>query len=468
MKNFMKEEFCLKNNIAKMLYNNYARELPIVDYHCHLSAKEIYEDRKFDNITQLWLESDHYKWRLMRANGVDENYVTGNASDWEKFEKWAQTLEKAIGNPLYHWCHMELKTYFDYEGYLCADNAQRVWKYCNEKIKKERFSARKLIQNSNVEVICTTDAPADSLKWHRAIRKDADFNVRVLPTWRPEKAMSVNRSDYVEYLQELAEISRTDINSYESLIQALHERMDFFEANGCTISDHSLEYVMYEPAAKSEIEKLFAKRLSNNLLTDEEVKIFETAFMADMAAEYQKRNWAMQLHYGVLRNVNSSIFQNCGSDAGVDCINNYASAKQFSEFFNHLNEKNQLPKTIVYSLNPNDNAMIETVAGCFQDASCIGKIQHGSAWWFNDNKKGIEEHLKSIAGLGLFGNFIGMLTDSRSFLSYVRHDYFRRILCNVIGEWVEDGEFPNDMFLLKRIIEDVCYYNANTYFWGSR
>ncbi len=462
---FMKEDLFLENNTAKLLYKNYAKNMPIIDYHCHLSAKEIYENRRFENITQLWLEADHYKWRLMRANGVDEKYITGNATDWEKFERWTQTLEKAIGNPIYHWCHMELQTYFAHEGYLCSNNAKVVWDECNSKMENECFSARTLIKKSNVEMICTTDDPVDSLKWHKAIREDVNFDVQVLPTWRPEKAMSVNNSDYLEYLRDLSTVSQTDINSYEALIKALHMRMDFFEANGCMISDHSLDYVMYVPASKGEIEKIFSKRLSNILLSDEEVKMFETAFMLDMAKEYHDRHWVMQLHYGALRNVNNRIFKSYGSNAGVDCMNNEMSVKQFSGFFDKLNIAKQLPKTIVYSLNPNDNEIIETLTGCFQDASCIGKIQHGSAWWFNDNKEGLEEHLKSVASLGLLGNFIGMLTDSRSYLSYVRHDYFRRILCNMIGRWVEKGEFSDDLSLLKKIAEDVCYYNIKRYLY---
>ena len=463
MKKFMDQDFLLTTDIAKKLYHEYAAVMPVLDYHCHIVPREIYEDRKFDNITQVWLGADHYKWRQMRSNGVEEKYITGDASDREKFQKWAETLEMAIGNPLYHWSHLELQRYFGYEGYLNADTAEEVWNLCNEKLQNG-LSARKLIEMSNVTLVCTTDDPIDTLEWHQKIKADETFDVQVLPAWRPERAMNIDKADYLEYLKKLGEVSGVDVKDFASLIEALRIRLDYFAENGCTISDHSLEYVMYAPATGQDVESIFAKRLSGQMLDKNEKKRFETAFMLALGKEYAKRNWVMQLHFGVKRDNNQKLYQELGADAGIDCISNHTPSDQMADFLNGLAISNSLPKTILYSLNPIDNAAIGTIIGCFQDSSTVGKIQQGSAWWFNDNKTGMIEQMTSLANLGLLGNFIGMLTDSRSFLSYTRHEYFRRILCELIGGWVENGEYPADYKALEKIVKGISYNNAVAYF----
>ncbi len=463
MKRFMDQDFLLTTDTAKKLYHEYAAVMPVLDYHCHIVPREIYEDRKFDNITQVWLGADHYKWRQMRSNGVEEKYITGDASDREKFQKWAETLEMAIGNPLYHWSHLELQRYFGYEGYLNGDTAEEVWNLCNEKLQNG-LSARKLIEMSNVTLVCTTDDPVDTLEWHQKIKADESFDVQVLPAWRPERAMNVDKVDYLEYLQKLGEVSGIEVKDFASLMQALKIRLDYFADNGCTISDHSLEYVMYAQATEQEVEVIFAKRLSGQMLDRDEKKRFETAFMLALGKEYAKRNWVMQLHFGVKRDNNQKLYQELGADAGIDCISNHTPSDQMADFLNGLVISNSLPKTILYSLNPIDNAAIGTIIGCFQDSSAVGKIQQGSAWWFNDNKTGMIEQMTSLANLGLLGNFIGMLTDSRSFLSYTRHEYFRRIMCELIGGWVENGEYPADYKALEKIVKGISYNNAVAYF----
>nr|MBQ8253124.1 glucuronate isomerase [Lachnospiraceae bacterium] len=463
MKQFMDKDFLLTTETSRKLYHEYASVMPVLDYHCHINPQEIYEDRAFENITQVWLGADHYKWRQMRSNGVEEKYITGDASDRDKFQKWAETLEMAIGNPLYHWSHLELQRFFGYEGWLNGDTAEEVWNLCNEKLQNG-MTARKMIEMSNVTLICTTDDPADSLEWHRKIAEDDSFKVQVLPAWRPEKAMNITKPDYIEYLDKLSRVSGVKIENYKSLVEALKQRMDFFHENGCTISDHSLDYVMYEPASEEQVEEIFRKRLAGAEITPAEKKQFETAFMIDLGREYHKKDWVMQLHFAVKRDNNESIFGNCGPDAGIDCISNYTPADQMADFLNALAKTGQLPKTILYSLNPADNATIGTIMGCFQGSEAIGKIQQGSAWWFNDHKEGMIEQMKSLASLGLLGNFVGMLTDSRSFLSYTRHEYFRRIACELIGSWVENGEYPADFKALEKIIKGISYNNAVRYF----
>lgn len=464
MKKFLDDDFLLTTKTAQKLYHEFAEVMPVLDYHCHISPQEIYEDRKFENITQAWLGADHYKWRQMRSNGVEERFITGDATDREKFQKWAETLEMAIGNPLYHWSHLELKKYFGYTGYLNSETAEEVWNLCNEKLAQDDMTARNLIRQSNVTLICTTDDPADSLEWHQKIAADESFDVQVLPAWRPDKAMNLEKADYMEYLKKLGEVSGVEINSFASLKEALKKRIDFFAENGCCISDHSLEYVMYVPASEEEIEAIFAKRLSGQCVDRQEELKFKTAFMISMGREYHKKNWVMQIHYGVKRDNNQKIFGQIGPDAGIDCINNYAPSAEMADYLNALAKTDELPKTILYSLNPSDNASIGTIMGCFQDSSAVGKIQQGSAWWFNDNKTGMTEQMISLANLGLLGNFIGMLTDSRSFLSYTRHEYFRRILCELIGGWVENGEYPEDYKALEKIIKGISYENAVRYF----
>ena len=460
MKAFMDKDFLLETETAQKLYHEYAAKMPILDYHCHINPQEIAEDRKFENITQVWLGADHYKWRQMRSNGVEEKYITGDASDREKFQKWAETLERAIGNPLYHWSHLELQRY----GALNGETAEEVWNLCNAKLQEDGMSARNLIRQSNVTLVCTTDDPVDSLEWHEKIAADESFEVRVLPAWRPDKAMNLEKTDYLEYLKKLEVVSGVKIDSFASLIEALRIRMDYFAEHGCSVSDHGLEYVMYAPASEEEIEAIFAKRLRGEAVSRADELQFKTAYMVALGREYHKKNWVMQLHYGVKRDNNGMIFGKLGPDAGIDCINNYAPSSEMADYLNALAITDELPKTILYSLNPTDNAAIGTIIGCFQSEEARGKIQQGSAWWFNDNKQGMIEQMTSLANLGLLGNFIGMLTDSRSFLSYTRHEYFRRIMCNLIGGWVENGEYPADEKVLGRMVQDISYNNAVRYF----
>ncbi len=456
MKSFMDKDFLLSTETAKRLYHGYAAELPIIDYHCHLNPQEIYEDRQFENITQVWLGGDHYKWRLMRAVGVDERFITGDAPDREKFQKWSETISLAIGNPLFHWSHLELRNYFGYDGVLSGETAEEVWQLCNEKLKG--LSARKLIEGSNVKALCTTDDPADSLEWHKKIAGDPSFVVKVLPSFRPDKALNIEKADYPEYLKRLGEIT-----NFGQLVQVLKERLAFFVSLGCRVSDHGLEAVPYAPAGEAEIEAVFQKRLSGETPTELEQKQFKTALLLALGREYHRLGVVMQLHFGVIRDNSQRVFRALGPDAGIDSIGDPFSVKDLAAFLNALDETDELPKTILYSLNPNDNAAIETVMACFQ-GGCFGKLQHGSAWWFNDHKSGMREQLTSLANEGMLCTFVGMLTDSRSFLSYARHEYFRRILCDLIGSWVENGEYPNDPKLLKTIVEGICFENAKRYF----
>ena len=464
MKNFMDADFLLETETAKALFHNFAETTPILDYHCHINPKEIAEDRKFDNITQVWLGGDHYKWRFMRSCGVDEKYITGDASDKEKFFKWAECVGKAIGNPLFHWSHLELQRYFDYHGVLSAKTAEEVWNLCNEKLQDDSMSVRNLIRQSNVTLICTTDDPIDSLEWHQQIAADDTFDVKVLPAWRPDKAMNIEKPEYLDYLAKLAKVSGIEIKTFADLKAALINRMAFFNAQGCNVSDHALEYVMYAPASDEEIEAIFAKRMAGDKITREEELQFKTAFMLFVGREYNKLDWAMQLHYGCKRDNNELRYKQLGPDTGYDCINNYAPSAQMADFLNALIKTNELPRTVIYSLNPNDNAAIGTILGCFQDSTAVAKIQQGSAWWFNDHKTGMQDQMISLANLGNLSGFVGMLTDSRSFLSYTRHEYFRRILCNLVGNWVENGEYPADMELLEDIIKGISYNNAKKYF----
>ena len=464
MKAFMDKDFLLSTPTAQKLYHDFAENTPILDYHCHINPKEIAEDRKFENITQVWLGGDHYKWRQMRSNGIDEYYITGDASDREKFQKWAETLEKAIGNPLYHWSHLELRKYFGYEGYLNGETAEEVWNLCNAKLQEDSMTVRNLIKQSNVKLICTTDDPVDSLEWHKVIADDKSFDVQVLPAWRPDKAMNLEKPEYLDYLKTLSEVSGIEVKSFKDLMKALSLRMDFFASMGCCVSDHALEYVMYAPASEEEIEKIFAGRLNGGSVSREDEMKFKTAFMTAVGKEYHKRNWVMQLHYGCKRDNNVFRYNQLGPDTGFDCINNYAPSAQMADFLNALSSTDELPKTILYSLNPNDNESIGTILGCFQGPETVGKIQQGSAWWFNDHKVGMMNQMISLANLGLLSNFVGMLTDSRSFLSYTRHEYFRRILCELIGGWVENGEYPDDYKALEKIVKGISFNNAVNYF----
>lgn len=462
MKQFMDADFLLNTPFSRKLYHNYAEKMPILDYHCHIDPREIAEDRHYDNITQLWLGGDHYKWRQMRSNGIDERYITGDASDYEKFVEWSKTLEKAIGNPLYHWSHLELQRYFGYHGILSEKTAPAVWKLCNEQL--QTLSVRQIIAKSGVTLICTTDDPADTLEWHEQLACDQTFQVQVLPAWRPDQAMHIERSSYLTYLDKLSRCSGISVHDYASLLSALHNRLDYFGSHGCMISDHALEYIMYAPSSRESIARIFDKRMRGESLSAQDILLYKTAFLQDMSAEYRQRGWVMQLHYGCKRDNNSAAWRALGPDTGYDCIGDTAPASQTADFLDSLAEKGNLPKTILYSLNPGDTAANASIIGCFQNSDAIGKLQLGAAWWFNDHKAGMTEQLTTLADLGLLGNFIGMLTDSRSFLSYTRHEYFRRILCNLIGDWVENGEVPNDESALGELIKNISYNNAIRYF----
>lgn len=467
MKAFMDEDFLLRTPTARELYHTYAEHMPILDYHCHISPQEIAEDRCFANITQVWLGGDHYKWRLMRSNGVEERYITGDAPDRDKFQKYAETLEMAIGNPLYHWSHLELRRYFGYQGVLNGDTAEEVWQLCRQKLSQPDMRARSLIQRSGVTLLCTTDDPADDLRWHKALAADKSFAVQVLPAWRPDKAIHIEKPDFPAYMQTLSQAAGMPVCSFAQLQAALQKRLSFFDSLGCRVSDHGLDFVMYAPATAQQLEAIFAKRLAGQPLSQEEVLQYQTGLLTFLAAAYQKLGWVMQLHYGCKRDNNRPMFAALGPDTGYDCIGDAAPAGQLADFLNAVEEAGALPKTILYSLNPNDNAAIGTIIGCFQDADAAGKVQQGSAWWFNDNRAGMVQQMTSLANLGVLGNFVGMLTDSRSFLSYPRHEYFRRILCDLIGGWVEEGAYPNDSKALAKIIKGVSYNNAVRYFGFS-
>ncbi|MBE6799087.1 MAG: glucuronate isomerase [Ruminococcaceae bacterium] len=464
MKEFMGKDFLLSNPTAEKLYFSFAENQPIIDYHCHVSPKEIYEDKRFDNLFGVWLSGDHYKWRIMRSNGVDERYITGDAPEKEKFLKFAEALPKAIGNPMYHWCHLELKKYFGYEGVLNAETAEEVWELANKKLAEPDMTVRGIIKKSNVCFIGTTDDPVDSLEWHLKLKEDSTFDVTVAPTFRPDKAFNIEKSGWREYIKILSEISDTVIDSVSALKSALLKRIEFFDKCGCRASDHGLDYMVYKAVPCEETERIMKKALSGETVTAAEAEAFKTELLLFCAAEYSKRGWVMQLHYNCLRNPNSKMFEALGPDTGFDCIGPKESCAALSMLLDALYRTSSLPKTVIYSLDAADNAFIDTLIGAFQGPEVAGKLQHGSAWWFNDNKTGMQEQLLSLANLSLLGNFVGMLTDSRSFLSYTRHEYFRRILCDVIGSLVENGEYPNDDKALGSIVKGICYENAKRYF----
>jgi glucuronate isomerase len=464
MKKFLDKDFLLSTETSKELFHEYAARKPIVDYHCHINPKEIAEDKRFENISQIWLGADHYKWRQMRSNGVEEKYITGNVSDREKFQKWVETLERAIGNPLYHWSHLELRRYFGYEGVLNSRTAEEVWVLCNKRLQDESMSARGIMKQSGVKLICTTDDPVDTLEWHRKIKEDKSFDIKIIPAWRPDRMLNIEKPDFLDYILKFSEVSGININSFETLKQAFQKRLKFFISLGCRATDHAPEYVMYVPYSEREIEIIFNKRLNGATINREEELKYKTAFMIFAGREYYKNDLVMELHYGCKRNNNTLVFDKSGPDTGHDCINNFSSGSQMADFLNALEHIGELPRTIIYSLNPNDNAIIGTISGCFQNNTVLSKVQQGAAWWFNDHKAGMIEQLISFSNLGILSNFVGMLTDSRSFLSYVRHEYFRRILCDLIGSWVENGEYPYDMKMLSKIVSDISYDNAVRYF----
>lgn len=463
MRKFMDSDFLLKSDVSKKLYE-YAEKMPIFDYHCHLNPKEIAENKSYENITQIWLYGDHYKWRAMRSNGIDEKYITGDATDFEKFLAFAETMEYAYGNPLFHWSHLELKRYFGIEEVLNRKTAEVIWNKANELLKTEEFRAKKLIERSNVKALCTTDDPIDTLEYHQEILKDENFKVKVLPTFRPDKAIYLEKEDYLIWLSKLESVSNEKIDSFEKLVAVLETRVEYFKANGCLVTDHSLEAPFFTRDTENKIEEIFKKRLADEKLTKEEADIYKTEIFLALGKIYYKNDLGMQLHMGALRNNNERMFKRLGADVGFDSIadNNYGEV--LSKLLNSLDVNGELPKTILYCLNPKDNEVLGTMIGNFQNSDTPGKIQFGSGWWFNDQKDGMIRQMTALSQLGLLRRFVGMLTDSRSFLSYTRHEYFRRILCNLVGTWVEDGEVPYDEEILKAMIEEICFINAKNYF----
>ncbi len=466
MKAFMDENFVLQTETAQFLYHEYAKKQPIIDYHCHLNPEFIANDRKFDNLGQIWLEGDHYKWRAMRTNGIDERFCTGkDTSDWEKFEKWAETVPYTMRNPLYHWTHLELKSAFGVTKILKPETAKEIYDECTAKLRTPEFSARGLMKHYNVEVVCTTDDPVDSLEHHLALKKEG-FSVKVLPTWRPDKAMAVEvPADFRAYVEKLSQVSGVSISKFADLLQALRVRHDFFASVGCKLSDHGIEEFYAEDYTDAEIETIFNKVYGGKELTLAEILKFKAAMMVEGAKMDWEKGWTQQFHYGAIRNNNTRLFRQLGADTGFDSIGDFTVAKAMSKFLNRLDTENKLAKTIIYNLNPRDNDLIATMIGNFQDGSVAGKIQFGSGWWFLDQKPGMEAQMNSLSVLGLLSRFVGMLTDSRSFLSYPRHEYFRRILCNLIGNDVEQGLLPaSELPFLSQLVENVSYYNAKKFF----
>jgi glucuronate isomerase len=464
VKSFMDDNFLLENQTAVNLYHKYAKNMPIIDYHCHLNPKEIAENKKYKNITEIWLGGDHYKWRAMRSNGIDEKYITGDAGDKEKFLKWAQTMPYCLGNPLYHWTHLELRRYFGIDKLLSPSTAEEIWDTCNNMLQSDDFSARSLIKRSNVKVVCTTDDPVDSLEHHISIAKDESFDVKVLPALRPDKGINIEKEGFVEWVGKLEAAAGCKVKSFRDLKDALLQRIEFFHKNGCRVSDHALDPIVYRESSEEEVEKIFKKALEGQELTEIEIQKYKTAVLLFVGRQYARLGWTMQLHIGTMRNTNKRMMKLLGPDTGFDAIADYTFAQPLAAFLNKLDETCELPKTILYCLNPRDNELIGTIIGCFQGSEVPGKIQFGSGWWFNDQKDGMIRQMTALASLGLLRRFVGMLTDSRSFLSYTRHEYFRRILCNMLGTWAENGEVPNDMELLGQTVEDICFNNARDYF----
>ena len=467
MRNFICNDFLLTNTTAKTLYHTYAENLPIIDYHCHLSPREIAEDKHYSNITEVWLYGDHYKWRAMRSCGVPEEYITGKASDYDKFRAWCRIMPKLIGNPLYHWSHLELRRFFDCELTINEENCDAIWKWTAEKLASPDMSARALIRRSNVLVVCTTDDPADSLEYHMQLA-DSDFETKVLPTFRPDAALKVNQKGITAYIKRLGEANGVDISDYETLKQALSIALDRFQNAGCRVADHGFDLPTFAVPNEYAAGEIFKKALANDGagVTDEEFTLFRSQMFRFFGQQYVARNIGMQLHMGVLRNPNGDMFKKLGPDTGFDTIHGPSFMPALAVMLNYLNECDALPRTILYSINPTDNAAIGTLCGtyCVGDGSGLPRVTQGSAWWFNDHIDGMRDQLRSYAALSALGNHLGMLTDSRSFLSYPRHEYVRRILCNLIGEWVEAGQYPADFDALAQLIVDICFNNAKNYF----
>ncbi|WEG13679.1 glucuronate isomerase [Pullulanibacillus sp. KACC 23026] len=464
MRGFMDDHFLLKNETAVKLFNHYAADMPIIDYHCHLSPKEIYENKTFKTITEIWLYGDHYKWRLMRSNGIDEAFITGNASDYDKFLAWTKTVPMTIGNPVYNWAHLELQRFFGIHDLLNEESAPEIWEKVNAQLNSEGFGARDFITKSNVKVVCTTDDPADSLEYHIKLKEDQDFDVQVLPSFRPDKGLEINRDGFQNWVQLLEQAAELHIETYDDFLNALESRVRFFHSIGGRVSDHAIDRMMYAETTKEEASQAFASALSGEKVALEDEKKYKTYTLKFLGELYSELGWAMQFHINALRNTNSRMLEQLGPDTGFDSMNDEEIARPLANLLNLLEKENSLPKTIIYSLNPNDNYIIAAMIGSFQGGGIPGKIQFGTAWWFNDNKDGMIDQMKALSNAGLFSRFIGMLTDSRSFLSYTRHEYFRRLVCSIIGEWAENGEVPNDLEFLGKIVQGISYNNAKDYF----
>lgn len=466
MKAFLCEDFLLESDVARDLYHNHAKQMPIYDYHCHLNPQEVAENRQFDNLSQIWLAGDHYKWRAMRAAGVPESHITGDASDHEKYQAWAKTVPNTLGNPLYHWTHLELRRPFGISGQLFGpENADYVWHHCNELLSTPEFSARGIMKQMNVVMAGTTDDPIHSLEHHKAIADCSDFDVEVAPSWRPDRAFKIELDGFVEYMALLGQSADIDIVTFSDLLKALEIRLDHFSAHGCRAADHGIEIVRYAPVpSDAELNKILERRLKLAPLSEGDIDQFSTAVQVWLGKQYAKRGWVMQLHIGAQRNNNSRMFQRLGADCGFDSIGDRPFAFELARLLDDMDRSDELPRTILYCLNPRDNEMMATMIGNFQGGGIAGKVQFGSGWWFNDQKDGMERQMQQLSQLGLLSQFVGMLTDSRSFLSYARHEYFRRILCNMVGNWVVKGEAPNDSQLLSQMIENICFNNAKRYF----
>lgn len=464
MKQFMDENFLLKTKTAQRLYHEYAKGMPIIDYHCHLPPQQIAEDHVFENLTQVWLYGDHYKWRAMRTNGVHESYCTGNKSDWDKFQKWAETVPYTLRNPLYHWTHLELRRYFEIEERLSGDTARKIYEECSAKLPHPSYSVRNLLRRMKVKLVCTTDDPLDSLEYHRRV-KDEGFEIPILPAFRPDQAMNVsNASTFINYTKKLETVTNIAISSFDDFLYALQNRHDYFASMGCTVSDHGLEEIFADDFTGSEIDAIFMKIHGGKELNSAEQKKFRSAMLIHFAEWDWEKGWVQQFHLGALRNNNSRMLQTLGPDTGWDSIGDFLQGRPLAKFLDKLDSNNKLAKTILYNLNPSDNELMATMIGNFNDGSSAGKIQWGSAWWFLDQKDGMVKQINALSNMGLLSRFIGMLTDSRSFLSFPRHEYFRRILCDLFGDEIENGELPNDVEWIGKVISDISFNNAKNYF----
>lgn len=464
MKPFMDDEFLLNSETASKLYHNYAEKSPIFDYHCHLNPKDIAEDRQFKNITEVWLDGDHYKWRAMRANGIEEEFLTGSASPRDKFKKWAETVPYTMRNPLFHWTHLELKRYFGIDELLTPESAEQIYNKTAELLQKPEYSCRSLLKMMNVKVICTTDDPIDSLEYHKLIKNDG-FEVKVLPTFRPDRAMAIEKGkEYLDYLKSLENVSGTNISTFTHLMEVIELRHDYFHEVGCRLADHGVGHLYSTEYTVEEVDEIFSKALNMEKLSELEISRFKSAFLHHCGILNHKKSWIQQFHFGVFRNTNTRCFNRLGPDTGFDSMADFTQGTELKNFLDRLDRENALTKTVLYNLNPVDNALVATMAGNFQDGITPGKIQFGSGWWFLDQKDGIIDQINTLSNMGLLSRFVGMLTDSRSFLSFPRHEYFRRVLCNLIGEDVERGELPEDYNLLGTMIENICYRNIKEYF----